>query len=82
MSINELTALCDSESCLSRAHKKSYMSSKGIEKDHVKRTDMVCPDCGSILFWIKGRAYDKKKRIIKAHPKRPSELKDYGMGIG
>ena len=58
------------------------MSSKGIEKEHAKRTDMVCPDCGSILFWIKGRAYDKKKRIIKAHPKKPSELKDYGMGIG
>jgi len=82
MSTNELTALCDSESCLSRANKKSYMSSKGVEKEHAKRTDMVCPDCGSILFWIKGRAYDKKKRIIKAHPKRPSELKDYGMGIG
>lgn len=41
MSTNELTALCDSESCLSRANKKSYMSSKGVEKDHVKRTESV-----------------------------------------
>jgi len=82
MSTNELTALCDSESCLASANKKSYMSSKGIEKEAVKRSAINCPDCGSILFWIKGRAYDKKKRIIKAYAKRPSDLKDYGMGIG
>lgn len=79
--MNDYTALCDSESCLLTEHKTLSRSHKGIIKEGVKRTATSCPDCGSVLFWMRGPVYDKKKRILKRKVVMSADNKDYGMGI-
>lgn len=79
--MSEYTALCDSESCLLTEHKTLSRSHKGIAKLNAKKNSTNCPDCGSVLFWIRGPAYDKKKRILKRKVRVNADSKDYGMGI-
>lgn len=77
--MSEYTALCDSESCLLENNKILSRSHKGIVKEGVKKNTTTCPDCGSALFWMRGPAYDKKKRIIKRKVVISADNKDYGI---
>lgn len=79
--MKELTALCDSESCLLTEHKTLSRSHKGIIKEHARKNATECTDCGSVLFWMRGPVYDKKKRILKRKVVLSADNKDYGMGI-